>query len=284
MSTQLLALAGAIAVVLALFGIVFLLGMRAKSPLVLGPVIALSKAVINPKQMRTAGTPGAYASIIRHRGRTTGRPYETPVGAVATDDGFVIALPYGTRAQWLRNVFASGSATLVTEGCTYEVDRPELLPMAAAEPFFSASDMRSHRLFAVDHCLRLRRVGQIDPATQPTGPGEFALPSSHGAWRAIRRLRVDAAPDDRAPTRTGRANAPGRRVVGLVQSASCSRSCSPAPTERRPAGRTSTGWRCEPRRSASTPSGRRTSSCGASTTARHAASGRVSRWPAPWRP
>ena len=32
--------------------------MRTKSPLVLGPLVALSKSVLNPRQMRTAGTPG----------------------------------------------------------------------------------------------------------------------------------------------------------------------------------------------------------------------------------
>jgi hypothetical protein len=29
--------------------------------------------------------------VIRHTGRTSGRPYATPVGAVAAEDGFVIA-------------------------------------------------------------------------------------------------------------------------------------------------------------------------------------------------
>ena len=52
--------------------------------------------------MRTAGTPGAYAAIIRNRGRISGRDYETPVGAVPIDDGFLVALPYGSRASWLQ--------------------------------------------------------------------------------------------------------------------------------------------------------------------------------------
>ncbi len=43
-----------------------------KSPLVLRPIIAMSKRFMNPAQMRTAGTRGAYAGIIRHRGRVSG--------------------------------------------------------------------------------------------------------------------------------------------------------------------------------------------------------------------
>jgi deazaflavin-dependent oxidoreductase (nitroreductase family) len=151
-------LAGASILGLATIGSVFLLGMRAKSPFVMGPVVWLSRAVINPRQMRSAGKPGAYAAVIRHRGRVSGRPYETPVGAVATDDGFVIALPYGTRSNWLRNVLARGSANLVHEGHTYAVDRPEIVPMQAAETCFSPADQRSHRVFGVDECLRLRRA------------------------------------------------------------------------------------------------------------------------------
>src|SRR5688572_30555725 len=110
-----------LAVVLALF----VLGMRAKSGVALGAVRLISR-LFNPMQMRSAGTPGAFASIIRHRGRRSGRAYATPVGAVPIDDGFVITLPYGTRAHWVRNVLAAGAATLVSEGRSYEVDRVEV--------------------------------------------------------------------------------------------------------------------------------------------------------------
>ncbi len=159
MFIQLLVLAGAALVAIAAALALFLLGMRAKSPLVMKPVIWLSRAFMNPMQMRTAGTPGAYASVIRHRGRVSGKPYETPVGVLAVDDDFLITLPYGTSAQWLRNVLAAGSATLVTEGRTYEVDHPELVPMATVEAHFPASEIRSARLFRVDQCLRLHRAG-----------------------------------------------------------------------------------------------------------------------------
>ena len=59
------------------------------------------------------------------------------MGAVAIDDGFVIALPYGPNTDWLKNVLASGSATIVNEGNTYDVDRPEVVPMAEAGRYFS---------------------------------------------------------------------------------------------------------------------------------------------------
>ena len=83
---------------------------------------------------------------------------ETPVGAVATDDGFVIVLVYGLHTDWLKNVLASGSATIVNEGHTYRVDQPEVIPMEAAAGYLSANDQRNLRLIGANQCLRLRRV------------------------------------------------------------------------------------------------------------------------------
>jgi len=102
-------------------------GMRSKSPPVLNAVRRFNRDLGNPRQMATAGAPGAYASVIRHVGRTSGREYETPIGAIATEDGFVSALPYGASADWLKNLLASGSAISVNEGRTYRVDQPEVV-------------------------------------------------------------------------------------------------------------------------------------------------------------
>jgi deazaflavin-dependent oxidoreductase (nitroreductase family) len=161
-----------IAVLLALVGvgIVFVAGMRAKSPTVLDAVRRTSRAM-KPLVMKSAGTPGANASVIGHVGRVTGRPYETPVGAVATDDGFVIALPYGSNTDWLKNVLASGSAVIVDDGNTYEVARPEVVPLAVEALSFSPGDQRAHRVFGVEHCLRVRRMAPDETAQEVAGPG-----------------------------------------------------------------------------------------------------------------
>ena len=155
---QLLVLLGAVILGFAALAVLFVVGWRAKSGLVLGPIIWMSKKVMNPMQMRSAGTPGAYASIVRHRGRISGTQYETPVGVVADGDAFLVALPYGSRAQWLRNVLASGSATLVHEGTTCSVDRPELIALATVADRFPASDQRLFRWLRVEDCLRLRNA------------------------------------------------------------------------------------------------------------------------------
>jgi deazaflavin-dependent oxidoreductase (nitroreductase family) len=149
---------GGVVVALALIGIVFVAGMRRKSPAVLRTVRRFNRVIVNPRTLATAGTPGAYASVIGHVGRRTGRPYRTPVVAEPTDDGFVIALPYGTTSNWVKNVLARGSATLVDEGATYRVDRPEIVPLALMADHFPTKDRRNFARFRVDQCLRLRRT------------------------------------------------------------------------------------------------------------------------------
>jgi deazaflavin-dependent oxidoreductase (nitroreductase family) len=152
---------GLVGVPLLLIGLiagVFIFGMRTKNPTVLGGVRRVNRAFWNPRAMETAGTPGAYASIVRHVGRSSGADYETPVGAIATEDGFVIALPYGSQADWLKNVLASGSAVIVNEGETHPVDSPEVISTEEATRYFSPQDLRAHRVFGVDQALRVQRV------------------------------------------------------------------------------------------------------------------------------
>jgi deazaflavin-dependent oxidoreductase (nitroreductase family) len=157
---QILAFMAVLLIGLAAVAILWFLGMRTKFPPTMKAMIWFTRTVMNPSQMKSAGTPGAYASVIRCCGRKSGRPYETPVVPVPTDDGFAIALPYGSRANWLKNVLANGSATILHQGSAFAVDRPEIVPMRAVEAFFSVSDRRSHRLFGVDECLRVRTVAE----------------------------------------------------------------------------------------------------------------------------
>jgi deazaflavin-dependent oxidoreductase (nitroreductase family) len=137
---------------------VFLLGMRTKSPAVVDRVRRFNRAVTNPRVLRSAGSPGASASVIRHVGRVSGRQYETPVGPFAVGDDYVIALPYGPGADWVRNVLANGTATLVREGRTVPVHQPEVVPTTDVIQDLPSSDQRTLRLFGVDQCLRVRRA------------------------------------------------------------------------------------------------------------------------------
>lgn len=179
MLTMVATLVGALILGVVVIAAVYVLGMRAKSPLVLRPLIRLQRAMINPRQMRSAGQPGAYASVIRHRGRVSGRDLETPVDAVPVEDGFVIALVYGSRTQWLRNVLASGSATIVHDGRAVEVDRPRVIPMHDAEAFFPAGDRRGFSVLGVRQCLRVRLAGPVGEGVAPAAEAPRSDRAAH---------------------------------------------------------------------------------------------------------
>ena len=154
---------GGLVVVVVAIAVTVLLGVRARVPVAVDVLRRFSR-LFNPLQMRTAGSRGASTSVVRHVGRKSGRAYATPVDAVATDDGFLVALPYGTQSNWVRNVLASGTATIVDGGHAYPVDRPELIALETVATRFPPSDQRSLRLFRVEQCLRVRRVNAAEAA------------------------------------------------------------------------------------------------------------------------
>ena len=113
--------------------------------------------VMRPLALRSAGREGTATAVVRHVGRRSGRAYQTPVVVARHDDSFLIALPYGERTDWLKNVLAAGSATVMADGRSYEVDRPEVIPMADATAYFRPREQRMHRQFHVDTALQVHQ-------------------------------------------------------------------------------------------------------------------------------
>ena len=65
--------------------------------------------------------------VVVHAGRKSGREYRTPVNVFRDRDGFVIALTYGTEADWVRNVQAAGGCDLITRRRHYELTGPQIV-------------------------------------------------------------------------------------------------------------------------------------------------------------
>ena len=64
--------------------------------------------------------------VVVHRGRRSGRMYQTPVNVFASSDGYVFALTYGPDTDWVKNVLAAGGCELRTRGRTVRVTAPRL--------------------------------------------------------------------------------------------------------------------------------------------------------------
>jgi deazaflavin-dependent oxidoreductase (nitroreductase family) len=111
--------------------------------------------VTRPLALRSAGKAGSNTSVVRHVGRRSGKTYETPVVAVLHEESFFIALPYGERTDWQKNVLASGKAEIVTDGKSYAVDRPEVVAMSDATGYFRPKEQRLHGRFKVESALQV---------------------------------------------------------------------------------------------------------------------------------
>ena len=113
---------------------------------------------MRPLALKSAGKERSNTSVVRHVGRRSGRTFDTPVIAAEHEDSFFIGLPYGERTDWLKNVLAKGSATLVTGGRTYEIVNPRVIAIAAATAYFRPREQRFLRRFHVDSALEVDRA------------------------------------------------------------------------------------------------------------------------------
>lgn len=59
--------------------------------------------------------------ILRHTGRTSGKPYATPIVALPTPDGFIIPLPFGDATQWAKNLFAASGGSIRHAGREHRI-------------------------------------------------------------------------------------------------------------------------------------------------------------------
>ncbi|HEU0003849.1 MAG TPA: nitroreductase family deazaflavin-dependent oxidoreductase [Ktedonobacteraceae bacterium] len=80
---------------------------------------------------------GPFA-VIRHVGRRSGKPYETTIMVWHTGEGFVIALTYGSKVDWYRNIVAAEGGTLLWHGKVYTIGKPEPIDAKKALTAFPA--------------------------------------------------------------------------------------------------------------------------------------------------
>jgi deazaflavin-dependent oxidoreductase (nitroreductase family) len=65
--------------------------------------------------------------VVVHTGRKSRRQYRTPVNVFRRGHRYIIALTYGSNADWVRNVLADGGSRLETRGQTLRLSRPRLI-------------------------------------------------------------------------------------------------------------------------------------------------------------
>jgi deazaflavin-dependent oxidoreductase (nitroreductase family) len=102
--------------------------------------------------------------VVLHVGRRSGRRYRTPVNVFRTPHGYLLALTYGSGAEWVKNVLATNGCELVTRGRTERLGNPRLF----------RDDRRTRVPIHVRLALRLARVSEfleLDLAPAPPVAG-----------------------------------------------------------------------------------------------------------------
>lgn len=65
--------------------------------------------------------------LVHHIGRSSGAYYTTPVWAFRHGDEFVLALTYGPRTDWLRNLQAAGFVTATYRNQEWRLTEPRVI-------------------------------------------------------------------------------------------------------------------------------------------------------------
>jgi deazaflavin-dependent oxidoreductase (nitroreductase family) len=137
---------------------------------------------LNPYLRNVAGTRLGMLyfnlSALHHVGRRSGRDYVTPLSAYPLGDGFVLAAAY-PHVDWLENVLAAGKCRLTWNGKEYALERPEVIPRAAAmkacpllvKPFLAGAAGQNRFVWPHPAATQKGKPAQGDPV--PTKRSEF---------------------------------------------------------------------------------------------------------------
>jgi deazaflavin-dependent oxidoreductase (nitroreductase family) len=133
--------------------------------------MTLSRRVARFNKVVTNRVQGLYAwfvppwAVILHRGRRSGRAYRTPLFAFRRDRTLVIALLYGQRSDWLRNL-SHGGGYVVRTGRTSAVAPPDIVDIGEADPLLARLS-RAERAY----CRLAEKVAILELGEQLPGFG-----------------------------------------------------------------------------------------------------------------
>ena len=115
-------------------------------------VAVFNKYVTNRFFLLFAGGILPFA-VLRHRGRKLGKEYETPLMAFKTDDGFVFALTYGRKVDWVRNLLTHDGGVLLYGGEEYTLHSIRHATYDEVKDRFPGIVRTALGIISVNHCL-----------------------------------------------------------------------------------------------------------------------------------
>ena len=102
---------------------------------------------------------GPFSKLI-HKGRKSGKTYQTPFVATFIDDTIIIPLTYGDQVDWLRNILATGGCEVVYRKERLLTTNPEVLHSREAINNLPKKRRRLFERFKLEKFLRMQIINQ----------------------------------------------------------------------------------------------------------------------------
>jgi len=118
----------------------------------------MNKHVTNKLLIHIAGKQFGHFAILTHAGRKSSLVYKTPIIAEPIDGGFVIALTYGKKVDWLANIMASGYCDLYWKEQDYHLTTPVLITREEGLKAFPSPLNRVLRKVGTEYFLKLTKA------------------------------------------------------------------------------------------------------------------------------
>ena len=114
-----------------------------------------NKYATNKALIHICGKSFGHFAILSHTGRKSGKLYRIPIIAEPIQGGFVIALMYGKKVDWYKNVMAKGSCTLHWKNQDYQLIHPELIDKEVGVMAFPTIVRSALRMAGIEYFLNL---------------------------------------------------------------------------------------------------------------------------------
>lgn len=89
----------------------------------------INKRVFNRMELKRGVRP-----VLIHVGRSSGKTFYTPLDAHQIEGGYLFIMNYGRESDWVKNILASGSASLRVDGREVALESPRVITKEEALP------------------------------------------------------------------------------------------------------------------------------------------------------
>lgn len=92
-------------------------------------------------------------AVLHHRGRRSGRSYDTPVQAYSTSDGWLVGLAYDHNAPFALNLLAADEGEMTRAGRRYRISQPRRVGREALKTLRALAALEM-RVVGIDEFLQ----------------------------------------------------------------------------------------------------------------------------------